>query len=221
MVLRRNDVSTVYIIDDDADVRKMTSWLVQELGYSNYPFASATDFLDALPHLKPGCMLVDLYMPDMSGIALIRATAPVRDAFPAILISGYSEVDNAVEAMQAGALDVLRKPLALARLETALARVNEKLAPPDPPSIDDIIPGIAQAHGLTERQMQVLRGLAAGQSNKAIGSDLTISTRTVEMHRAAVMTKLGVNSLPALLRLLLAATVAAPKPQLALDRASG
>ena len=72
--------SPVYIIDDEPDVRRLTSWMVQELGYLNYPFATATDFIEALPHLKPGCVLVDLRMEDMSGIDMIHATAAVRSS---------------------------------------------------------------------------------------------------------------------------------------------
>ena len=127
----------VYIIDDEQEVRTLTSWMVQELGYLNYPFATATDFLDALPHLKPGCALVDLRMADMSGIDLIRATSAVRASFPAILVTGFAEVGNAVEAMQAGALDVLQKPVTLDRLEDALAAAFKTLAPRKLPTLDD------------------------------------------------------------------------------------
>jgi two-component system, LuxR family, response regulator FixJ len=214
-------VSPVYIIDDEADVRRMTSWLVQELGYFNHPFATATDFLEGLPHLKPGIVLVDLRMDDMSGIDLIRATAHVRAAFPVLLMSGYAEVESAVEAMQAGALDVLRKPLDLKRLGDVLARAHETLQPAAPPSLDSAIPQLARKHDLTGRQTEVLQNLAEGRSNKEIAEIMSIATRTVEMHRAAVMAKLEVSGLPGLLRLLLAETVVSAPPRPAIKRAAG
>ena len=195
----------------------MTSSMVLELGYLNHPFATATDFLDALQHLKPGCVLVDLRMADMSGIDLIRATSAVRSSFPAILMTGFAEVGNAVEAMQAGALDVLQKPVDLERLDGAITTALKTLAPRIAPALDDQLPAFAEQHGLTKRQTAILRGLVAGNSNKQIAADLSISTRTVEMHRAGMMAKLGVNSLPALLRVLVTETVqtAEPFPRLA------
>jgi two-component system, LuxR family, response regulator FixJ len=211
-------VPPVYIIDDEADVRRMTSLLVQELGYFNHPFATPTDFLEGLSHLKPRIVLVDLRMDDMSGIELIHATAEVRASFPVILMSGYAEVENAVEAMKAGALDVLRKPLDLERLGKVLKRGLYMLKPALPPSLDNVIPQFARRHDLTDRQTEVLRNLAAGKSNKEIAAVLSIATRTVEMHRAAVMAKLEVNGLPGLLRALLAETVAAPLPQPTINR---
>ena len=213
--------SPVYIIDDEPDVRRLTSWMVQELGYLNYPFATATDFIEALPHLKPGCVLVDLRMEDMSGIDMIHATAAVRSSFPAVLMTGFAEVGNAVEAMQAGALDVLQKPVDLKRLEGVLAVAFESLAPREPPSLEDGVPTLATRHGLTRQQTAILRGLLAGKSNKQIATDLSLSTRTVEMHRAGVMAKLDVNSLPALLRVLVAETVRAPEGPPRLARARG
>lgn len=211
------NASPVYIIDDEQEVRTMTSSMVQELGYLNHPFATATDFLDALQHLKPGCVLVDLRMADMSGIDLIRATSAVRSSFPAILMTGFAEVGNAVEAMQAGALDVLQKPVDLERLDGAITTALKTLVPRIAPALDDQLPAFAEQHGLTKRQTAILRGLVAGNSNKQIAADLSISTRTVEMHRAGMMAKLGVNSLPALLRVLVTETVqtAEPFPRLA------
>lgn len=211
----------VYIVDDEQHVRTMTSAMVQELGYLNYPFASATDFLDAMPHLKPGCVLVDLQMEDMSGIDLIRASSAVRSSFPALLVTGHAQVGNAVEAMQAGAIDVLQKPVALARLEAALAAAFATLEARKAPTLEDELPAFAAVHGLTKRQTAILGGLVAGKSNKQIAADLSISTRTVEMHRAGVMAKLEVNSLPALLRVILAATVQTPAPPVNLARARG
>jgi two-component system response regulator FixJ len=214
-------VTAVYIIDDEPEVRKMTSWLVQELGYNNHPFATGTDFVEALPHLKPGCMLVDLRMEEMSGIEVIRATASVRASFPAVVMTGYADVENAVEAMKAGAIDILQKPVDIERLADVLQLAQQSLEPSPQPSLDDSVPLLAEQHQLTHRQTAVLRGLVAGRANKEIAADLKISTRTVEMHRAAVMAKLDVHSLPALLRVLVAVTVKPQPPQSFSARARG
>jgi two-component system, LuxR family, response regulator FixJ len=214
-------VTSVYIIDDEPEVRTMTSWLVQELGYRNHPFATAADFLDALPHLEPGCMLVDLYMEEMPGIELIRETASLRASFPAVVMTGRADVDNAVEAMKAGAIDILQKPVSLEQLAEVLELARQVLEPPPQPTLDDSVPLLARQHQLTGRQTAVLRGLVAGRANKEIAADLEISTRTVEMHRAAVMAKLDVQSLPALLRLLVTATVRPRPVQSAWVRARG
>jgi two-component system, LuxR family, response regulator FixJ len=214
-------VNAVYIIDDDPIVRTSTSWLVQALGYRNHPFAEAMDFLDALPHLNRGCMLIDLRMAGMSGIELIRATAPVRASFPVVVMTGHADVENAVEAMKAGAIDILQKPVSAERLGEVLSLAQQSLDPPSPPTLDDSIPVLARQHHLTDRQTHVLQGLVAGRANKQIAADLEISTRTVEMHRAAVMAKLGVHSLPALLRVLLMASVRPMPVESSLARARG
>jgi two-component system, LuxR family, response regulator FixJ len=203
--------TAVYIIDDDAEVRTAASFLVKAMGHHNHPFATGTDFLDALPYLDPGCMLVDLQMEDIAGIDLIRATTPVRAAFPVVVMTAHADVENTVAAMKAGAFDVLQKPVSAARLAEALMLARQSLDPPPQPTLDDSIPALARQYRLTDRQTQVLRGLVALGSNKKIAADLQISIRTVEMHRAAVMSKLDVRSLPALLRLLVAATIR-PQP---------
>lgn len=214
-------MTAVYIVDDDPEVRKITSWLVQELGYRNHPFVSAADFIEAVPHLKPGCLLVDLRMDEMSGIELLEATATVRESFPAVLMTGHADVDNVVAAMKAGAVDVLQKPVTIDRLAEVLATAQRCLEPVAQPTIDDSVPVIAREHDLTERQTAVLRCLVAGRANKQIAADLEISTRTVEMHRAAVMAKLGVHSLPGLLRAVIAATVRPASTQPPIVRARG
>jgi two-component system, LuxR family, response regulator FixJ len=199
-------LTPVYIIDDESGVRTMTSALVRELGYLNHPFASAGDFLEALPHLDPGCMLVDLRMDDMSGIDLIVATADVRSRFPAVLLTGFAEVESAVQAMKAGAFDVMQKPVTLAQLSDVLIRSVPRMQPAAPPDLQQKIPQVAHQNALTGRQTDVLQAIVAGKSNKEIARDLSLSTRTVEMHRAGAMAKLGVKSLPELLMLLIHST---------------
>lgn len=200
-------MTSVYIIDDEPLMREVVSELVHDLGCSNRPFASGGAFLDALPDLDPGCMLVDLCMEELSGIDLIRATAPVRQSFPAIMMSGHATIENAVQAMKAGAIEILQKPIDTERLKDALALADQAMEAVPAQSLEDCVPLVADRYCLTGRQTDVLHALVAGKSNKQIAGQLSISTRTVEMHRAAVMAKLGVRSLPELLRVLVVATV--------------
>ncbi len=199
-------MTSVYIIDDEPLVREVVSELVQDLGCTNRPFASGTAFLSALPDLDPGCMLVDLRMHELSGIDLIRATALVRQSFPAVLMSAHATVENAVEAMKAGAIEILQKPIDTERLKDALALADQVMEAVPTQNLEDCVPYVANRYRLTGRQTDILQALVAGKSNKQIAGQLSISTRTVEMHRAAVMAKLGVHSLPELLRVLVAAT---------------
>ncbi len=214
-------MTAVYIIDDEPIVREVVSGLVQDIGCTDRPFASGAAFLNALPGLDPGCMLVDLCMDDLSGIELIRATAGVRGSFPAVVMSGHTNVENAVEAMKAGAIEILQKPISTNRLRDALALASQALKPSPTQNLEDCVPSVARHYQLTGRQTEVLAALVSGRSNKQIAGQLSISTRTVEMHRAAVMAKFGVRSLPELLRLLVTATVRPGPAQGRLSSAGG
>ena len=200
-------MTAVYIIDDEPIVREVVSELEQDMGCAHHLFASGTAFLSALPELDPGCMLVDLCMDELSGIDLIRATADVRRSFLAVVMSGYTNIEKAVEAMKAGAIEILQKPLNIEQLKGALELASQALDQLSAHDLDDCVPYIARHYQLTGRQPGVLQALVSGKSNKQIAGQFSISTRTVEMHHAAVMAKLKIHSLPELLRLLVAATV--------------
>jgi two-component system, LuxR family, response regulator FixJ len=195
----------VYIVDDDEAVRDSLSILLESKGFAVTAFGAAPDFLTAAPSLSAGCLIVDIRMPEMGGLELQQRLGERNLGFPLIVITGHGDVPLAVQAMKAGAIDFIEKPFAsetlLASLETALMRLGAP-AERDATKLDLLSP----------REREVLEGLLAGLPNKSIAYDLGISPRTVEIHRARVMDKMGARSLSELIRLALAAGVR-PSPQ--------
>ena len=194
----------VYIVDDDEAVRDSLSALLASKGYAVTSFASAREFLAAAPSLPAGCLIVDIRMPEMDGLTLQQQLIERNLGFPLIVITGHGDVPLAVRAMKAGAVDFIEKPFAaeaiLMSLEAAFARLAGS-GGQDPAAR-------AAAHKLellSPREREVLGGLLAGLPNKSIAYDLGISPRTVEIHRARVMDKMGARSLSELIRLALAA----------------
>ncbi len=196
----------VYVVDDDEAVRHSLLVLLDSEGYSAEGFASAPAFLAAAPTLAAGCLIVDIRMPQMDGLELRdRLTASGLD-FPMIVITGHGDVPLAVRAMKAGAVDFIEKPFSvpaiLDSLKAAFSRLDQRSRR------DAAAAGAAGKLALlSPREREVLDGLLAGLPNKTIAYDLAISPRTVEIHRARVMDKMGARSLSELVRLALAAGV--------------
>jgi two-component system response regulator FixJ len=194
----------VYIVDDDEAVRDSLSALLESKAYEVRSFESALGFLAAAPSLRTGCLIVDIRMPEMDGLELQQCLIERALDFPMIVITGHGDVPLAVRAMKAGAVDFIEKPFAteamLASLEVALARL---VAPSE--QDPNTIAAATKLGLLSPREREVLNGLLAGLPNKSIAYDLSISPRTVEIHRARVMDKMGARSLPELVRLALAA----------------
>jgi two-component system, LuxR family, response regulator FixJ len=194
----------IYVVDDDDAVRDSLSALLVAIGHSVRTFGLAKEFLDAAPKLPVGCLIADIRMPEMDGLELQRALAERSLTFPTIMITGHGDVPLAVWAMKAGALDFIEKPFAapaiLASVEAALRRI-EAAEPHD--RVGTAASGKLDL--LSPREREVLEGLLSGLPNKTIAYDLGISPRTVEIHRARVMDKMGARSLSELIRLALAA----------------
>jgi two-component system, LuxR family, response regulator FixJ len=197
----------VYIVDDDEAVRHSLSSLLETEGYASIGFAAAGDFLATAGSLARGCVIVDVRMPGMDGLELQRHLAEAGLDFPMIVITGHGDVALAVKAMKAGAIDFIEKPFSAATILASLAAALAS-APSSPAAAD---PAAAEAMSrlalLWPRESQVLAGLVTGLPNKSIAHDLAISPRTVEIHRARVMDKMGARSLSELVRLALAAGV--------------
>ena len=195
----------VYVVDDDEQMRSVLSRLLRS-EYEVICFAAARQFLDVASALVPGCLILDMHMPEINGLDVLRGLAERELHFPTIMITGAGEVSIAVRAMKAGAIDFVEKPF---RGEAILEAVREAQDHRLPSATDDKNAGLAKSRlaNLTARERQVLDGLVAGLPNKTIGYDLGLSPRTVEIHRASIMKKMAVNSLSALVRSALAAGV--------------
>lgn len=184
----------VYVVDDDRDVRLMLSYMLGGAELKSHPFAGGGDFLDAIPDLKPGCILLDVRMPDMDGLAVMAELARRGIDWPVIFMTGHGEVPVAVEAMKLGAIDFLQKPFAeealLACFERGFGMMEERSA-----ASERHAGALARIEQLSAREREVLQGLLAGLPNKLIAARLGISLRTVEMHRGNMMDRLGVDNL--------------------------
>lgn len=199
----------IHIVDDEEAVRRSTSFLLKTSGYRATTYASGDLFLQAVRTAEPGCVLLDVRMPGRDGIEVQAVLAERGIAMPVIMLTGHGDVTIAVQAMKAGAVDFLEKPFdqtrLLAAIDTAMARLDDLEGRAD--RGEEARLAVA---GLTKREQDVLRGMAAGLPNKSIAFDLGISPRTVEVHRASLMTKLQVRSLSEALRIAFAAGLLAP-----------
>ena len=198
--------ATIHVIDDDEDVRKALAFLLSTAGYAVRVHDSASHFLGKLDDVQPGCIVSDVRMPGVDGIELLRRLKESGVGLPVIVMTGHADIAMAVEAMKAGALDFLEKPFAddvmLAAVDIALLTLH---AAND--TMHETNDTRARAASLSDRERQVLAGVLAGHPNKTIAYDLGISPRTVEVHRANVMAKMGAKSLSELVRLSLQAKI--------------
>jgi two-component system, LuxR family, response regulator FixJ len=199
-----SDKRVVHVVDDEDALRRSVSFLLKTSGFDVTTWPNGTAFLKEVRHLTPGCVLLDVRMPEMDGFEVQRAMAERGVAMPVIILTGHGDVAMAVMAMKRGAVDFLEKPFEKAALlqaiETAFDRLHDRDA--TQARADEARVRIAV---LTDRERDVLDGLARGLPNKTIAYDLDISPRTVEVHRANLMTKLGVRSLSDALRIAFAA----------------
>ena len=196
----------VYIVDDDEAVRDSLSVLLESKGYAVKSFVSAPEFLAVARSLPVGSLIVDIRMPEMDGLELQQRLIERSLGFPLIVITGHGDVPLAVRAMKAGAIDFIEKPFTSEAILDSLAAGFARLATPtgqDPTAAA----AASKLNLLSPREREVLEGLLAGLPNKSIAFDLGISPRTVEIHRARVMDKMGARSLSELIRLALAGGV--------------
>jgi len=193
----------IYIVDDDADVREATSFLITTAGYAAESFETPEELLDRIVPDSAGCLILDVRLPGMNGLELQRALAERQIRMPIIFITGHGDIPMAVEAVNAGALDFLEKPFdneaLLARVEEAIVADRERrMREAASAEIDQ------RLERLTPRERQVMEGILAGKLNKVIGHELDMSTRTVEVHRGRILEKLGARNAPEMVRLVLA-----------------
>ena len=194
--------SEIYVIDDDEGMRRALSLLLRSAGFTPYAYASASRFLEECERLPPACVITDVRLPGVSGVELTRRLKEMGLPHPVIVITGQADVALAVQAMKAGAADFLEKPLDDARLLKAILIAQNTEVTRSAVGVKTHAAEMIAA--LSPREQDVLRWVVAGRANKVIAQDLGISPRTVEVHRANLMRKLGATSLSELVRISLA-----------------
>lgn len=194
----------VHIVDDEDAIRRSASFMLRTAGFDTRTYQSGIEFLKEAKHADPGCVLLDVRMPGMDGLEVQRELNDRGIAVPVIVLTGHGDISIAVQAMKAGAVDFLEKPFEKAQLMVALEAGFAKLERREEAATTTHDAEVRIA-ALTAREREVLQGLAQGYPNKTIAYDLGISPRTVEVHRANLMTKLEVRSLSEALRIAFAA----------------
>ncbi|MGY2047268.1 response regulator FixJ [Methylobacterium sp. JK268] len=194
--------AVVHVVDDDVAVRRSLAFLLASDGLPVRLHESALAFLDSVGETR-GCVVTDVRMPGLDGIAFLRRLRQRDNPPPVIVMTGRADVALAVAAMKEGALDFIEKPF---DDEVFLATVRRVLGDPQRAARGEAADSIrGRIAALTGRERQVMDALVAGKANKVIGRDLGISPRTVEIHRANLMTKMGAGTLPDLVRMAIAA----------------
>jgi two-component system CheB/CheR fusion protein len=205
---------TLFVVDYDREVREAMSEMFEIHGYRADTYADGSSFLKAYSPSQTGCLITDARMPGVGGLQIIERLAKMQSPLPVIMVTAYGDVATAVKAMKAGAFDFLVKPFRhgnlLDSVERALKRSGERSGLPAERAIAS-----SKIQGLTARQREILDLVLAGRASKYIAGELHISQRTVDNHRAAIMRKVGVKTLPALVRVALTAAlpeIAAARP---------
>ncbi len=203
--------SIVHVVDDDETVRMSLKWLLESMKLSVQTHASARDFLAAYNPVQPGCLIADIRMPDISGLQLQEILAKRKMCIPVVMITGHGDISMAVQAMKAGAFDFIEKPFKdqelLERVQQCLALDSHRRR--EAAEREKII---QRLDTLTPREAEVLAGVIGGKANKEIATELDISVKTVEVHRARLMEKMAVNSVAELTSLCIAAGRRTGKP---------
>lgn len=194
----------VYVIDDDPSIRELIEWLMKRNGIRVQSFSSARAFLKAYSPDAPGCVVLDLYLPEMSGLDLQRYLVEHRIETPVVFLSGRADIPKAVEAVKGGAIDFIEKPFDYKRMVALVQECLRRDAAAREARRRDGEAGQRLA-SLTHREREVLDRVVAGQINRVIAEELAISVKTVEAHRAKIMEKLAVDSVAELVRVALAA----------------
>lgn len=197
--MTNSDGRLVHLVDDDASVRRSVGFMLKTSGYQVQSYESGLDLLKGTD-LSQGCVLLDIRMPGMDGLEVQQALREKGVSLPVIIMTGHGDVGLAVKAMKAGAVDFIEKPFEkdalLSSLQDGFHRLSRKEATQDRRKDAEV-----RLQALTPRERNVLDGLAQGLPNKTIAYDLGISPRTVEIHRANLMSKLEVRSLSEALRI--------------------
>jgi len=191
--------ATVFVVDDDPAMRESLCWLIESIGLKARAYESAAAFLDTFDSAAPGCLVVDVRMPGMSGLELHAALAEKSSTLPVLIITGHGDVPMAVRAMRDGAFDFLEKPFndqaLLERIQQALAQDQKRREVQQRQAAYQ-----ARLQSLSPRERQVLDLVVQARLNKQIAATLDLGAKTIESHRANVMRKMGVTTVVELVR---------------------
>ena len=198
------DLRLIHLVDDEAAIRRSAGFMLKTSGFQVRTYQSGLELLQVSGELEPGCVLLDIRMPGMDGLDVQQALKEKGVALPVIIMTGHGDVSLAVKAMKAGAIDFIEKPFEKADLLAAIEQGVGWLRQTDMKR-EQAGNAAVRLNALTPREREVLDGLAQGLPNKSIAYDLGISPRTVEIHRANLMSKLSVRSLSEALRIAFAA----------------
>ena len=190
---------TIHVVDDDQAMRDSMTWLLEGEGYTVACYDSAARFLAVRNNRMRGCIVLDVRMPEMSGLELHEKLEALGSRLPIIFVTGHGDVPMAVSALQRGACDFIEKPF---NTEDLLSRIRRAL------ELDDQLSARQQRNSaiahrleqLTQREREVMQLVVAGKLNKQVADELDISMKTVEAHRARVMEKMGVRTLAELVK---------------------
>lgn len=192
---------TVFVIDDDRAVRDSLSWLIESIDLKVEAFATAQAFLESCEPARPGCLVLDVRMPGMSGLDLQDQLGPNGITLPVIIITGHADVPMAIRAMKAGAFEFVEKPFndqtLLDRIQDAIRHDADKRHEAAGKLETEV-----RISTLTPREREVMDAVVAGSSNKQIARELGVSSKTVEAHRANVMGKMRAESLSSLVEMI-------------------
>jgi two-component system, LuxR family, response regulator FixJ len=191
---------TIYIVDDDDGMRRALTVLITTVGYSPLAFARPSEFLAKYDPGQPGCLVLDVRMPEMSGLEVQQQLNRAGSMLPVILVTGHGDIPMAVQAMKDGAFDFLQKPFRdqdlLDRVNAALKQDSENRA-----NVERLADLKHRIESLTPREREVMNLVVDGRANKVIAIDLGLSERTVEIHRANVMDKMAARSVAHLVKM--------------------
>ena len=205
---------TIHVVDDDAAVRRSLELLLGSMGFITVSYAAPDSFLLAAPGLTDGCVLLDVKMPGVGGLEVQSMLKAIGFALPIIVITGQGDIHTAVRSMKAGAFDFLEKPY---EDEALLRTIEAAFATPPHGHDQQTLDAVQRIAELRPREREVLEALVAGASNKVIAFDLGLSVRTVEVHRARMMDRLGTRQLAEAIRLAVLATLASPPRRISED----
>lgn len=191
---------TVFIVDDDPAIRKSLRWLIESVGLKVQTYELANEFLESYVPDAPGCLVLDVRIPGMSGLELQERLRERGYDIPVVIVSGYGDVPMAVRAMKAGAVDFLEKPVS----DQVLLDYIQKGIERDIKNKQDLVQNkelIERKNTLTRREREVMGYVVSGQSSREIAEHLNVSFKTVEAHRAKIMKKMKAKSVPKLIQM--------------------